>query len=380
MHGVVDIEDWVRDQGAAPIPEAQAYRVRLWDGDGFDEKRAFNDVQPTARQILEAFDRLPADEHELLYLPRGGTVETIDLDETIDLRERGPERFFAFKTDRLFNFMVNGRRFEWGAPSISADRVRLVARVPHAETIYLERSDEADRELGPDDDIWLTDDGLERFSSRKQSWKLQVQGVILNLTTPLVSVKSALAQAGFDPNAGWISILKRKGEAKLQVALDYEIDLRLPGIEKLRITPAQIQNGEALNAPRRSFPLLDKDEAYLNERGLLWETLVEGGRRWLILRHFMLPAGYNHGVVDIAIDVPAQYPRAEIDMFHCFPHLTLKSGGVICATTGRTSIQGHPFQQWSRHLYGQTRWNPTTDSVMTHLAVIDAALSKEVGE
>ncbi len=380
MHGVFDIEDWVHDQKTAPIPEAQAYRVRLWGDDGFNEKRTLNDVQPTARQVLEAFGLLPADEHELFYLPRGGTLEKIDLAETIDLRERGPERFFAFKTDRLFNFMINGRRLEWGAATISAELVRLVARVPNAETLFLERTDEADKELGSDDHVSLSDEGLERFSSRKQSWKLQVQGVILHLTTPLISVKSALAQAGFDPNAGWISILKRKGEAKLQVALDYEIDLRLPGIEKLRITPAQIQNGEALNAPRRSFPLLEKDEAYLNKRGLLWETVIEGGRRWLILRHFMVPAGFKHGVTDIAIDVPAQYPQAEIDMFHCFPHLSLKSGGIICATTGRTSIQGQSFQQWSRHLYGQTRWNPSTDSVMTHLAVIDAALAKEVGE
>lgn len=380
MHGVFDIEDWVRDQKTAPIPEAQAYRVRLWDGDGFDEKRTLNDVRPTARQILETFDRLPADEHVLLYLPRGGTLESIDLDETIDLCERGPERFFAFKTDRLLNFMVNGRRFEWGATTISPELVRLVTRVPSAETIFLERTDEADKELNSDDEIYLGGNSLERLSSRKQSWKLQVQGVILTLTTPLISVKNALTQAGFDPNAGWISILKRKGEAKLQVALDYEIDLRLPGIEKLRITPAQIQNGELQGAPCRGFRLLDKDETYLTERGLHWETLQEGGRRWLILRHFMLPVGYSHGMVDIAIDVPSHYPQAEIDMFHCFPHLTLKSGGAICATTGRTSIQGQSFQQWSRHLYGQTRWNPATDSVMTHLAVIDAAFSKEVGE
>lgn len=380
MRDVVDIEDWVRDQKTAPIPEAQAYRVRLWDGDGFDDKRTLNDVRPTARQILETFGRLPADEHELFYLPRGGTLKTIDLDETIDLRERGPERFFAFKTDRLLNFMVNGRRFEWGATTISTELVRLVARVSNEEAIFLERTDEADKELSSDDAVSLGGDSLERLSSRKQSWKLQVQGVVLTLTTPMISVKSALEQAGFDPNVGWILILKPKGKAKLQVALDYEIDLRPPGIEKLRLMPAEINNGEAEGVPRWSFHLLDKDETYLNERGLHWETLQEGGRRWLILRHFMLPAGYNHSVVDIAIDVPVHYPQAEIDMFHCLPHLSLKAGGVIDETTGRTQIEGQTFQQWSRHLNGQTRWNPATDSVMTHLTVIDAALAKEVGE
>ena len=141
-----------------------------------------------------------------------------------------------------------------------------------------------------------------------------------------------------------------------------------------------IPNGEALSAPRREFVLLEKDEAYLNERGLVWETYVEGGRRWLLLRNFILPEGFNHAVIDIAIDIPPTYPRSEIDMFHCFPHLTLKSGATIGETSGRTDISGQTYQQWSRHLNGQTRWNPATDSVMTHVAVIEASLLKEVGE
>lgn len=380
MTDIVDIEDWVRDQPNAQIPEAKSYRLRLWGGDGFDEKRSLHDAEPTGRQILDAFERHPVDEHVLLYLPRNGKLEEIDIDETIDLRVRGPERFFAFKTDRLLNFVVNGRRFSWGAPTISVALIHVVARVHADETLFLERTDAPDKALADDDTVRLSGKGLERLVSRQPSWKLNVQGVLLTLTTPVVQVKDALAQAGFDPSMGWIAILKRKGEAKLQVALNDTIDLTLPGIEKLRLTPAQINNGEAHTAPRREFALLEKDEAHLNERSLHWETFIEGGRRWLLLRNYVLPEGYKQTVVEIAIDVPPAYPRAEIDMFHCFPHLTLNSGRVIGETTGRTAIAGQTFQQWSRHLNGQTRWNSATDSVMTHLAVIETALLKEVGE
>ncbi len=246
--------------------------------------------------------------------------------------------------------------------------------------MFLERTDAPDKELSDDDIVRLSGTGLERLVSRQPSWKLNVQGVLLTLTTPVVVVKDALAKAGFDPSKGWIAILKRRGEAKLQVALTDTIDLTLPGIEKLRLTPAQINNGEAHTAPRREFALLGKDEAYLNERSLNWETFVDGGRRWLLLRNFVLPTGYNHSVVDIAIDVPPTYPRSEIDMFHCHPHLALTSGRPIAQTSVRTAIAGRSHQQWSRHLKGQTRWNPDTDSVMTHIAVIEAALLKEVGE
>tara|TARA_R110000850_G_scaffold42162_2_gene108466 strand:- start:3179 stop:4321 length:1143 start_codon:yes stop_codon:yes gene_type:complete len=380
MKEEIDIEGWASANKAQAVPEAASYRVRLWDGDGFDEERPIADHQPTARQVLEAFERLPADEHVLLYLPRSGTLETVDLDELIDLRERGPERFFAFKTDRLLSFVVNGRRFSWGNDQISVELIRLVARIPDNEALYLELTDTADKELEDGEVVRLGDRGLERLSSKERSWKLNVQGVLLTLTTPLIAVKDALAQAGFDPSANWITILKRKGEAKLQVSMTDKIDLRLAGIEKLRLTPGQINNGEAQLAPRRGFRLLDKDEKYLQQRGLTWETFVETGRRWLLLRNFVLPKGYNHALVDIAIDVPLAYPRAEIDMFHCLPHLTLKAGGTIGETSGRTTIQHQIFQQWSRHLNGQTRWNPASDSVMTHIAVIEAALLKEVGE
>ena len=108
MKDFVDIEDWVRDQPNAQIPEAESYRLRLWGGDGFDEKRSLSDAEPTGRQILDVFDRSPADGHVLLYLPRREKLDVIELDDTIDLRARGPERFFAFKTDRLLNFIVNG--------------------------------------------------------------------------------------------------------------------------------------------------------------------------------------------------------------------------------------------------------------------------------
>ena len=276
--------------------------------------------------------------------------------------------------------MVNGRRYGWGAQTISVELIRLIARIPDSETLFLERTDAPDKELRNTDTVRLSGKEVERLVSRQPSWNLNVQGVLLTLSSPLVVVKDALAQAGFDPDKGWIAILKRKGEAKLQVTLTDTIDLTLPGIEKLRLTPAQINNGEAHNVPRREFALLEKDETYLEERGLYWETFMDAGRRWLLLRNFVLPEGYNAQLVDIAIEVPPTYPRSEIDMFHCHPHLALKSGQVIPQTSVRTSIGGRSFQRWSRHLNGQTRWNPATDSVMTHIAVVEAAILNEVGE
>jgi hypothetical protein len=67
-------------------------------------------------------------------------------------------------------------------------------------------------------------------------------------------------------------------------------------------------------------------------------------------------------------------------MFFVHPILTLANGGNIAQTESRENILGNVYQRWSRHLNGVTQWNPLTDSVVTHLAVVEESLLREVGK
>ena len=91
-----------------------------------------------------------------------------------------------------------------------------------------------------------------------------------------------------------------------------------------------------------------------------------------------MPSGYNCEQVDLAIEIPTAYPDAMLDMFFVHPVLTLAVGGNIPQTECRENILGKVYQRWSRHLNGVTRWNPLTDSVITHLAVVEESLLREV--
>ena len=66
--------------------------------------------------------------------------------------------------------------------------------------------------------------------------------------------------AGFDASAGWLAVLKVRGQPKRPVGLGDEIDLTAPGIEKLRLTPKEIRNGEVV-VSRQDFSIL---EGYLS--------------------------------------------------------------------------------------------------------------------
>jgi hypothetical protein len=205
-------------------------------------------------------------------------------------------------------------------------------------------------------------------------WKLNVQGVVIESPHPEIVVRHAIKQAGFNPDTPWIIILKIEGEPKKEVDLNYTIDLRHKGIEKLRLTPRQINNGEMAAAGRVEFAMLLQDEGHLDDLGLRWETLVDVGRRWLMLRNYPVPPGYRVSVTDIAIEVPVSYPGARLDMFYCSPPLALLSGAMIEQTQHTETVTGVPFQRWSRH----RPWDAARDTLATHLALVDESLRREV--
>jgi hypothetical protein len=207
-------------------------------------------------------------------------------------------------------------------------------------------------------------------------WKLDVQGVVIESPQPEILVRQAIKQAGFNPDTPWIIILKIAGEPKREVDLSFVIDLRHKGIEKLRLTPRQINNGEMATGGGVEFALLPQDEEHLNRLSLRWETLVNAGRRWLIIRKYPVPAGYRSSVTDIAIEVPVSYPGAQLDMFYCHPPLALLSGAGIPQTQTTETITGLLFQRWSRH----RQWDVARDTLATHLALVDGALRREVGQ
>tara|TARA_R110002110_G_scaffold12718_3_gene60905 strand:+ start:75778 stop:76944 length:1167 start_codon:yes stop_codon:yes gene_type:complete len=367
-------------QEGRPLPVAEHYLIQVLDPSGQGTLVEIDDPVPTGRQILGAAGKTPAENHLLLLFDDKGELEAVDLDDTVDVYQRGVEQFFAFDSDRLFYVALDGQRFPWGQAHICEDVLRQVGGIAEDQDIWLERRSEPDQLLAGGDCVDLDEPGLEKLYTQLNTWKLNVQGVTVNVEQPTIVASDALKAAGFNPDKGWILVLKVKGERKQVIEMTYVIDLRKPGIEKLRLTPAEINNGEAAAAPTFEFTLLDQDVEYLNHLGLDWETRLDGARRWLIIHNHLLPIGYNCEQVDLAIEIPSAYPDAALDMFFVHPALTSANGGNIAQTEIRENILGNVYQRWSRHLNGVTRWNPLTDSVITHLAVVEESLLRELGK
>jgi hypothetical protein len=340
---------------------------------------AVADVTPTGTQLAAAAGFKPSDHASVLHLLASGELEDLRPDEVVDLRE-STRRFVIVPSDRSYRVTVDGVRFDWPVRVISGGVVRKLGRVPPQKDIYLQRRDVPDRLIEAHDLVDLDSPGVESFESRDRIWKLNVQGVVLELTEPTIIVREAMTKAGFDTTKAWHIFLKVAGQPKRPVTLTEVIDLRTPGIEKLRLTPKEVNNGEALPAPRRTFALLEVDELYLDGLGLLWETVIDAQRRWLLIHGFPVPRGYKATRVLLALEIPPTYPGAQIDMFYSKPELLLSTGRAIDRTQPVATILGETFNGWSRHRSQASPWDPAKDNVKTHIALVEGALLKEVGE
>lgn len=338
-----------------------------------------DDLTPTGAQLAAAAGFKPKQHVVVLQVLANGELEDIRPSETVDLK-RADGRFVIVETDRDYFITIDGQRFQWPCRIVSGAIVRKLGQLPAGVAVYLEQADEPDREIGDQGLVDLDGRGVEAFVGRKLSWKLNIQGVTIVSDTPTIVVSDAMIKAGFDVAQSWHIFLKVAGQAKRDVALTDVVDLRTPGIEKIRLTPKEVNNGEAPPAPRRDFDVLEVDEAYLDCTGFKWETVKDGGRRWLVIHHYPVPAGFSVTQTRLALEIPPTYPAAQIDMFYTYPPLALVSGRVIDCTHIPATILGVPYNGWSRHRGPGSEWNPSSDNVVTHLALVESALGKEVGE
>ena len=219
--------------------------------------------------------------------------------------------------------------------------------------------------------------GKGKDREKPAKYKLNVQNKTIQWGEPAITVAVAIKEAGFDPDKPWIIILKAAGKPKMEVGLDYVIDLTDPGVEKLRLTPKDVGNGEAPWVARCDFEVLDEDGAFLDELGLRWETLIDGESRWLVIHDYPLPQGYRAETASLALLIPREYPDAQLDMFYLHPAASLASGARLDRCDATVEIEGKIYQRWSRHRQG-VPWDPTMDNVATHLGLVEGCLAREV--
>ena len=160
-----------------------------------------DDLTPNGAHLAVAAGFKPAQGVIVLKVLANGELEDIRPSEVVDVRHQ-EGRFIIVESDRTYRLTLDGERFDWPCRVISGRGLRKLGNVPDDKAIYFEREDKAERQIGDHDLVDLDGPGIEAFHSRKVRWKLNVQGVVLDVLTPTIVVRDALTRAGFNPDQG----------------------------------------------------------------------------------------------------------------------------------------------------------------------------------
>lgn len=208
-------------------------------------------------------------------------------------------------------------------------------------------------------------------------YRIRIDKVRYVVDVSSMTGREILVLAGKDP-ANTRLIQRFAGGETEKIEIDAVVDFAKPGVERFVTMKVTQTEGESADG-RRAFVFSEADTRYLNSQKLGWETIVDGGARWLIVKNFPIPPGYNVTHADLALEIPATYPDTQIDMAFFFPPLSLQSGKRINAIDGRRSCDQRQFQQWSRHRTPADPWRPGTDDLSTHVHTTIAWLERELG-
>lgn len=116
------------DLESAPLQRAKGkFPIEVFDEAFQSRTIVFDDPIVTAAQIAERFGAHPLSQFKILQQLRTGEMEGKRPNETTDLFEVGVERFFIVRSDRSFDFSVDGRPMEWPLPTILGSHMRMLA-------------------------------------------------------------------------------------------------------------------------------------------------------------------------------------------------------------------------------------------------------------
>ncbi len=156
-----DIGEAIREGRA--LKQANAYRIKFGLGNLDFRNIEVADPVPTGRQILESAGLNTYDGYVLVAILDTGDFEDVRLSETFDLRQKGAERFVAFKTDRSFNFLLNDRQLIWGDPKLPAEVLYKLSELDSNEAIFRDVRGGEDILIERDVTVDLDTPGVERF-------------------------------------------------------------------------------------------------------------------------------------------------------------------------------------------------------------------------
>jgi hypothetical protein len=275
----------------------------------------------------------------------------------------------------------------WGLPIIAATEELGMTTAEQGtnsepnESIAVRVEETVVTERVGDEIVILEEVDIEEFVTTDRSvpdgrrYRFRVNKTKCVSEKPELTGAEILEAAKLVPVKDYILRMKRRQGPPEEVKLDQTVHLQKHGVERFIAQKREVQDG--LEA-RRQFTLSPEDTQFLDSLGLRWEAVLEGKDPWVIIYDLPLPAGYAAKSTNVAIQIAAGYPTAQLDMAYFYPPIVRADRRPIIRTEGTQTLDGKTWQRWSRHRLDGNKWVPGVDNLETHFAYMQSWLTREV--
>lgn len=155
------------EAGNHPADVNVGWQIHVLDEHFNQRSFTVDDRKVTGQQIAREAGFRQTDGVIVLQQLKDGGMEEIRLEELVDLKEAGVERFFVMVSDRTFRLIVDGLRLEWPRAQLTGEAIRKLAdRDEHYEVVQ-ELADAPDTFVEADEVVSLTGNGTEKFKTRR---------------------------------------------------------------------------------------------------------------------------------------------------------------------------------------------------------------------
>jgi hypothetical protein len=118
-----------------------------------------------------------------------------------------------------------------------------------------------------------------------------------------------------------------------------------------------------------------EDVRYLADKGYEYTCEPGGSGLLLVIKKYVLPAGFTPEESDLLLEIPAGYPDAGLDMFWMHPEVRIaRTNAHPQAASVFEPKLGKSWQRFSRHGYP---WRPG-DSIASYLTWVRRSLESDV--
>lgn len=157
------------------INEKRSFHFKVAGGDLLFSEHATDDPVITGRQVASTIPGTDPDDVIVMRWPEGAPLVEVAPDDTVDLRDGEEERFVAVVSDRSFRLEIQGKRYEWPLPFVTAPTLAALATIDlKSVDLVFERENEPDRVLDDEEHVPLTGEGIEKFRVEQNAAKILV--------------------------------------------------------------------------------------------------------------------------------------------------------------------------------------------------------------